>query len=156
VLAHRFTRERLLSLTRTRDGTVDIVFVSLSGGGRGQIAAALTRLLGGDNVSVHAAGTSAPAVIDPSVATVIGELGVDISEAFARPVTTEVIASADVVVTMGLSVGVVDTVGDVRREDWRVGDPMGASVAEARRVRDDIERRVRALLEDLGALDEAT
>src|SRR5262245_65730761 len=58
MLALRFTRERLRSLARARDGSVDIVFVSLTGGGRGQIAAALTTLLGTDAVSVHSAGTA--------------------------------------------------------------------------------------------------
>jgi protein-tyrosine-phosphatase len=55
-----------------------------------------------------------------------------------------------VIVTMGHSVGVIDLPLDVRREDWRIGDPIGAPIAEVRRVRDDIEYRVRALLADLG------
>ena len=80
----------------------------------------------------------------------------DTSESFTRPVSTEVLASADVIVTMGLSVGVVETPDGVRREDWRVGDPVGATIEEARRVRDDIERRVRTLLEELEVLAPAT
>src|SRR6187397_2815187 len=67
VLAHRFTRERLLSLARTRAGSLDIVFVSLSGGGRGQLAAALTTLLASENVTVHSAGTAAGGAIDQAV-----------------------------------------------------------------------------------------
>jgi ArsR family transcriptional regulator len=55
-----------------------------------------------------------------------------------------------VIVTMGLSVGVVDIANGVRHEDWRVGDPTGATIDEVRRVRDDIAKRVRALLTDLG------
>jgi protein-tyrosine-phosphatase len=153
VLAHRFTRERLTSLARSRGTGWDVVFVSLSGGGRGQIAAALTTLLSGGRVSVHAAGTATEGVVDPVVETVIAELGVDTSEAFARPVSRDVLAGADVIVTMGHSVGIVELPEGARREDWRIGDPLGASVEEARRVRDDIERRVRALLADLDALD---
>lgn len=148
VLAYRFTRERLGSLSRTGTG-LDIVFVSLSGGGRGQLAAALTTLLSGGAVSAHSAGTAEHGVVDPTVAEVIAELGIDTAELFSRPVSGEVLASADVVVTLGLSVGVVHTPEGVRREDWRVGDPVGASIEEARRVRKDIERRVRALLEEL-------
>ena len=56
------------------------------------------------------------------------------------------------IVTMGHSVGVVDMPQGVRHEDWRVGDPVGAPLEEIRRVRDDIDYRVRALLDELGAL----
>ena len=100
VLAHRFTRERLSSLARSGEARLDIVFVSLSGGGRGQIAAALTTLLSNGSVSVHAAGTASGGVIDPSVQAVIDELAIDTSDAFNRPVSTEILSSADVVVTM--------------------------------------------------------
>ena len=69
----------------------------------------------------------------------------------ARLVTEEVLHAADVVVTMGHSFGVIDIPAGARHEDWRVGDPIGAPVPEIRRVRADIEYRVRALLTDLGA-----
>jgi arsenate reductase len=118
--------------------------------GRGQIAAALTTLLSEGRVSVHSAGTAVQGQIDPDVRAVIAELGVDPDEQFARPVTEEVLRAADVIVTMGHSVGVVEVPHDVRREDWRVGDPIGAPIAEVRRVRADIEHRVRALLSELG------
>lgn len=154
LMAYRFTRERLNAITRAQgedtQGTWDVVFVSLSGGGRGQIAAALTSLLSEGRVSVHSAGTAVEGQIDPDVRAVIAELGVDPSEQFARPVTEEVLRAADVIVTMGHSVGVVEVPHDVRREDWRVGDPIGAPIAEVRRVRADIEHRVRTLLSELG------
>jgi protein-tyrosine-phosphatase len=154
LLAYRFARERLNAIRRAggddADGTWDVVFVSLSGGGRGQIAAALTRLLSERRVSVHSAGTAARAQIDLNVRNAIAELGIDPDAEFARPVTDEVLRGADVVVTMGHSVGIIEIPQDVRHEDWRIGDPIGASIHEVRRVRDDIEYRVRALLNDLG------
>jgi arsenate reductase len=55
-----------------------------------------------------------------------------------------------VIVTMGYSVGAVAIPAGVHHLDWRAGDPSGADIAEVRRVRDDIERRVRALLDELG------
>jgi arsenate reductase len=91
----------------------------------------------------------------------MAELGVDLSEAYAKPLAPEVLAAADIVVTMGRSVGDVEIPEETRHEDWRVGDPTGAPIDEVRRVRDDIERRVMALLEELepressGELDEA-
>jgi len=154
MMAFRLTRERLNALARSTaekpEGTWDVVFVSLSGGGRGQIAAALTTLLSARRVAVHSAGTHLSGEIDPSVRAVITELGADPEDAFARPVTGEVMAGADVIVTMGHSVGVVDVPAHIRHEDWRVGDPIGAPIAEVRRVRADIEHRVRTLLADLG------
>ena len=134
-----------------RPGTWDVVFVSLSGGGRGQIAAALTTLLSENRVCVHSAGTAVHGQIDPNVRAVIAELGIDPDEAFARPVTDEVLRAADVIVTMGHSVGVIDLPEGVRHDDWRVGDPIGAPISEIRRVRADIEHRVRTLLTELGA-----
>lgn len=154
LMAYRFARERLNAITRAErqdaEEAWDVVFVSLSGGGRGQIAAALTTLLSDGRVSVHSAGTAARAQIDPQVRIVIEELGLDPSREFARPVTDEVLRGADVIVTMGHSVGIIELPENVRHEDWRIGDPISAPIHEVRRVRDDIEYRVRALLGDLG------
>ena len=156
LMAYRFTRERLNAITRAAgqepSGKCDVVFVSLSGGGRGQIAAAITTALSDGRVSVHSAGTAPRRLTEPGVRTVIEELGLDPDHEFARPVTDEVLQGADVIVTMGHSVGVVDIPEGVRREDWRIGDPIGAPIEEIRRVRSDIEYRVRALLTDLGVL----
>ena len=156
LMAYRFTCERLKAIRRASgedaEGAWDVVFVSLSGGGRGQIAAALTAKLSDRRVSVHSAGTATRAGIDPQVRAVIAELGLDPDEEFARPVTDDILRGADVIVTMGHSVGVVDMPQGVRHEDWRVGDPIGAPLGEIRRVRDDIDYRVRALLDELGVL----
>lgn len=153
LLVHRFARERLRAIRRFQSqepsGTCDVVFVSLSGGGRGQIAAALTSKLSNEQVSVHAAGTAAFAEIDPGVRVVLSEVGVNPDEPFVRPVTDEVIEAADVIVTMGHSVGSIEIPAHVRHEDWRIGDPIGAPLDEIRRVRADIEYRVKALLETL-------
>jgi protein-tyrosine-phosphatase len=81
---------------------------------------------------------------------VIEEIGLDPDEDFARPVTDEVLRGADVIVTMGHSVGLIDIPQGVRHEDWRIGDPIGAPIDEIRRVRSDIEHRVRRLLAELG------
>lgn len=153
-LAFRLTKERLSASGRTEqqrvEGAHDVVFVSLGGGGRGQIAAALTTLLSGNKVVAHSAGTAIQGEIDPAVGAAISELGIDVTDAFARPVTPEVLQAADIVVTMGHSVGAFDIPEGVRHEDWRVGDPVGAPIDEVRRVRDDVERRVRELLDRLG------
>jgi ornithine cyclodeaminase len=77
------------------------------------------------------------------------ELGIEV-QAEQRP--ERAVAGADVIVTMGHSVGSVELPEGVKHQDWRVGDPVGATLDEVRRVRDDIERRVRALLAELQVL----
>jgi arsenate reductase len=109
LLAYRPAKERLSATVRAEhegeDGRRDVVFVSLSAGGRGQIAAPLTRLLSDNEVAVHSAGTAIQGQIDPAVSAAISERGIDATDAFARPITPEVLRATEVVVTMGHSVG---------------------------------------------------
>ena len=152
ILVERFARERLRaqaqSAGRVAKTIPEVLFVSLTGGGRAQIGAALLARRAGPAVSVHSAGSNAVASVDPSVRAVLEEVGVDLTEAFTKPISPEVLASADVVITMGRSVGDFEIPETVRHLDWRVGDPAGADVDEARRVRDDIERRIEAFVRD--------
>jgi arsenate reductase (thioredoxin) len=157
-LAHSFSRERLKALARAHgpeSASPDVLFVGLGDTGRGQMAAALLTLRSEGRVVAHSAGSSREAVqVDPGVVTVMGELGVDLTEAYAKPLVPEVLSAADIVVTMGRSVGAVQIPEGTRHEDWRVGDPTGAPVDEVRRVREDIERRVLALLAELEPAEE--
>jgi arsenate reductase len=151
-LAHRFARERLKALGRAHgpEGALsDVLFIGLGDTGRGQIAAALLTLRSEGSIVAHSAGSTAQSGIDPGVVEVMAELGVDLSEAFAKPLSREVLEAADVVVTMGRSVGAVEIPEGTRHLDWRVGDPSGAPIDEIRRVRDDIDRRVEALAAEL-------
>lgn len=153
ILAERFARERLraqaLAAGRLAKSVPEVVFVSLTGAGRSEIGAALLARRAGDAVNVHSAGSKAVTAIDENVRAAMEEIGIDLSEAFTKPLTKEVLASADVVATMGRSVGPVAIPGGVRHIDWRVGDPAGAPLDEVRRVREDIERRVDALADEL-------
>ena len=153
ILAERFARERLRAQAqaagRLLKSVPEVVFVSLTGAGRSEIGAALLARRAGNAVSVHSAGSSAVAEIDENVHAAMEEVGLDLSDSFTKPLTSEVLASADVVVTMGRSVGPVAIPSGVRHVDWRVGDPAGAPLDEVRRVREDIERRVDALAEEL-------
>jgi protein-tyrosine-phosphatase len=151
-LAHRFTRERLKAMGRAHGperALPDVLFVGLGDSGRGQIAAALVTLRSDGRVVAHSAGRSAAVQVDPAVVAVMQELAVDLTEAYAKPLSTEVLEAADVVVTMGRSVGTIEIPEGTRHVDWRIGDPTGASVDEARRVREDIDRRVQELLAEL-------
>jgi protein-tyrosine-phosphatase len=80
----------------------------------------------------------------------MGELGVDLTTAFPKPLTDEVVRAADVVITMGCGDACPIYPGK-RYEDWVVADPAEAeSLDEVRAIRDDIDARVRALLAELG------
>jgi len=153
ILAERFARERLRAQAqaegRLEKPVPEVLFVSLTGGGRAEIGAALLARRAGDAVSIHSAGSQAVAEIDENVYTAMKEVGIDLSDAFTKPLTEEVLAGADVVVTMGRSVGPVQIPHVVRHVDWRVGDPAGAPLEEVRRVREDIERRVETLALEL-------
>ena len=155
-LAHRFARERLKALGRARgaeDADSDVLFIGLGDTGRGQMAAALLTLRSEGRVVAHSAGSTRGVDVDPAVIEVMAELAVDLAEAYAKPLVPEVLEAADVAVTMGRSVGTVTIPEGVRHEDWRVGDPTGAPVDEVRRVRDDIDRRVQALLAEIEGAD---
>jgi arsenate reductase len=152
-LAHRFTRERLKAISRARrslEEPSDVLFVGLEDSARGQMAAALLALRSEGRMTAHSAGSRPGLEVDPTVVTVLNEVGADVSEAFAKPLTPEVLAAADVVVTMGRSVGTVEIPEGKQHVDWRVGDPTGAPMDEVRRVRDEIDSRVQALLAELG------
>jgi len=109
-LAHRFTRERLKAITGRTVGELsptEVLFVGLGDSGRGQMGAALLTLRSEGAVVAHSAGSSAAAAVEPAVIEVMAELGVDLSEAYAKPLSAEILEAAGVVVTMGRSVGVV-------------------------------------------------
>ena len=155
ILAHRFARERLRARAQAEGklakAVTEVVFVSITGGGRARIAASLLEQRTGADVSIHTAGAGAMAAIDANVRQAMFEVGVDLTDKYARPLTHEVLGAADIVVTMGRSVGTVEIPGHARHLDWRVGDPAGAELDEVRRVRDDILRRVEQLAEGLTA-----
>jgi arsenate reductase (thioredoxin) len=151
-LAHRFARERVKAIDRAggpESELPDVIFVGLGDTGRGQMAAALVTLRSEGRVVAHSAGSNIGADVDPAVIEVMGELGVDLEDAYAKPLSPEVLDAGDVIVTMGRSVGAVEIPADKRHVDWRVGDPTGAPVDEVRRVRDEIDSRVQALLAEL-------
>ena len=78
----------------------------------------------------------------------MAELGLDMAKEFPKPLTDEAVQAADVVITMGCGDACPFYPGK-RYLDWEVPDPAGRTLEETRPIRDDIERRVLALLEEL-------
>ena len=132
------------------DTRPEILFVCVHNAGRSQMAAGLVTLRSQGRVHVRSAGSEPAESINPLAAQVMDEVGVDLEGAFPKRLTNEMVRDADVVVTMGCGDACPIYPGK-RYEDWQVNDPAEAeSVEEVRRIRDDIDSRVRRLLAELG------
>jgi protein-tyrosine-phosphatase len=152
VLAHRFARERLRALGQS-EGTItkeqpEVLFVCVHNAGRSQMAAGLVKLRSAERIHVRSAGSQPGEEIDPVVVEAMEEIGVDMAEAFPKPLTDEVVRAADVVITMGCGDACPIYPGK-RYEDWTVDDPAGQDLATVRRIRDEIDGRVQLLISDL-------
>jgi len=125
-----------------------VLFVCVHNAGRSQIAGGLLDQHGRGRVRVQSTGSEPADAINPAVVEVMNEAGVDIAKEFPKPLTHEAIEAADVVVTMGCGDACPIYHGK-RYLDWDVEDPAGKTVEQVRSIRDEIDRRVRLLLEEL-------
>jgi arsenate reductase len=99
-------------------------------------------------VRVRSAGSTPADRINPAVMAAMDAIGIDLSQALPKPLTDEVVRAADVVVTMGCADACPVYPGK-RYEDWELQDPAGQPVEVVRRIRDDLDARVRRLLAEL-------
>ena len=152
VLAARFSTERLTALAQAkgavRSDASEVLFVCVQNAGRSQIAAALLDHHGGNRVHVRSAGSQPAPRIDDVMVAAMAEVGIDLTTAFPKPLTDDVVRAADVVVTMGCGDACPIYPGK-RYLDWQVRDPAGLPLEEVRAIRDDLDARVRALLTEL-------
>lgn len=121
-----------------------VVFVCQKNGGKSQMAAALMRDLVGDAVTVVSAGTKPGATLNAQSVQSLEELGIDVGDEHPKPVTADMIATADVVVILGAEAK-VDEVPGVRFETWITDEPSERGIEGVERmrlVRDDIRSRV--------------
>jgi protein-tyrosine-phosphatase len=130
----------------------EVLFVCVHNAGRSQMAAALLDHHGAGRVRVRSAGSTPADEINPAVVEAMREIGLDLSEEFPKPLTTDAVEAADVVVTMGCGDACPIFPGK-RYLDWELPDPNGRSVEEVRSIRDEIDGRVRRLLEELAGAD---
>lgn len=112
------------------------------------MAAAFLRRIGGGRVIVHSAGSEPAEDLNPAVVAALAEDGLDISAERPKLLLDEMAETADVVVTMGCGDACPVYPGK-RYLDWEVPDPAGRSIEEVRPIRDAIERRVMALVDEL-------
>ena len=152
VLVYRFSRERLNALGQA-EGSIakdvpEVLFVCVQNAGRSQIAAALLNHRAGGRVHVRSAGSAPAEEINAVVVEALQEVGVDVSQQFPKPLTDEVVRAADAVVTMGCGDACPIYPGK-RYLDWEIEDPAGKELPTIRAIRDEIDARVVALLEEL-------
>ena len=128
----------------------EVLFVCVHNAGRSQMAAALLSHHAGGRIAVRSAGTAPADTINPAVIAAMNELGIDLLAAGATPkrLTTEAVQESDVVITMGCGDECPFFPGK-RYLDWALDDPAGKGVDAVRPIRDEIDRRVRALIEEL-------
>jgi len=126
----------------------EVLFVCVHNAGRSQMAAALVELRSAGGIAVHSAGSAPADDIHPAVVEAMHEVGVDLSGASPKVLTDDAVQRADVVVTMGCGDACPVYPGK-RYEDWTVDDPAGQDIATVRRIRDEIDARVRALVAEL-------
>jgi protein-tyrosine-phosphatase len=132
------------------DRRPEVVFVCIHNAGRSQMAAALLTHRAGDRVVVRSAGTAPANTINAVVVDAMAEIGIDLHATGATPkkLTDAAVEASDVVITMGCGDECPFYPGK-RYLDWAVDDPAGKDLAEVRRIRDEIDRRVRDLVEEL-------
>ena len=126
----------------------EVLFVCVHNAGRSQMAAGLLDRYAGGKVRVRSAGSTPADQINPAVLQAMAEFGVDLSKEFPKPLSDEAVRAADVVITMGCGDACPIYPGK-RYLDWDLPDPAGRSLEEVRPIRDEIDRRVRALLAEL-------
>jgi arsenate reductase len=153
LLAERFARQRLKALARVEgkagDGVPVVLFLCTHNAGRSQMAMGFFTHFAGDRAIAWSGGSEPGTRVNPAAVEAMRERGIDISGEYPKPWTDEIVRAADAVITMGC--GDACPVFPGRRyEEWVLEDPEGLDVAAVRPVRDEIERRVRALLGEIG------
>jgi arsenate reductase (thioredoxin) len=125
-----------------------VLFVCVHNAGRSQMAAGLLDKLADGRVNVRSAGSEPAGRVNPDAVAAMAEIGIDISRGFPKPLSDEAVREADVVITMGCGDACPVYPGK-RYEDWALEDPAGKDLETVRRIRDEIEVRVRQLLAEI-------
>jgi arsenate reductase len=141
--------ERQADLVQRGPGEVpEVLFICVHNAGRSQMAAGLLERAAAGRVHVRSCGSEPADRLNPAVVEALVELDVDVSRAFPKPMSDQVVRAADVVITMGCGDACRIYPGK-RYEDWELDDPAGLQLDDVRLIRDEIDRRVRGLLGEL-------
>jgi arsenate reductase (thioredoxin) len=125
-----------------------VLFVCVHNAGRSQMAAGFLTHLADDRIEVRSAGSTPADAVNPIAVDAMKEAGVDISAEAPKVLTMDAVEASDVCVTMGCGDACPVFPGK-RYLDWRLDDPAGQPLEAVRAIRDEIEKRVRALIREL-------
>jgi arsenate reductase (thioredoxin) len=151
-LTERHARQRLQALQRverSEGGPPVVLFLCVHNAGRSQMALGWFNHLAGGRAIAWSGGSEPGDDVNPAAVAAMAEVGIDIAREYPKPWTEEIVRAADVVVTMGCGDACPYFPG-TRYEDWALDDPHGQGLDAVRPIRDEIERRVRRLLDGLG------
>ncbi|MEW2492277.1 arsenate reductase ArsC [Streptomyces nodosus] len=131
-----------------------VLFVCVHNAGRSQMAAAFLTHLAGDRIQVRSAGSAPADTVNPAVVEAMSEAGIDISAEVPKVLTAEAVQTSDVVITMGCG-DTCPVFPGKRYLDWALPDPAGQGVDAVRPIRDEIEQRIRGLLDEIAPTSQA-
>jgi arsenate reductase len=151
-LAENFASERLTALAQAQGHVAkpvpELLYLCAYNAGRSQIAASLTDRYARGRVHVRCAGSHPADWLDLNVLEALGEWGIEVQQLYPKPLTDDVLAAADVIVTMGCG-DACPVLSGKRYLDWEIPDPAGRDMPAVRVIRDDIDARVRTLIREL-------
>lgn len=150
--AEKFSRDRLRALATAKGSSPkekpEVLFVCVQNAGRSQMAMAFLTSISKGSINVRSAGSMPASEVSDKTIAVMQEVGLDLTEAFPKPLTDDVVQAADVVITMGCGDACPLYPGKTYL-DWDLEDPAQLDLDGVRRVRDEIESRVQALVAEL-------
>jgi len=126
-----------------------ILFVCVHNSGRSQMAEALFNRYAASRAIASSAGTKPASHIDRNVAEAMREMGVDIGSQRPKALTPDMLTTADKIISMGCGVNGVCPATFRDTEDWGIEDPEGKPIEKVRQIRDEIQDRVKRLLDDI-------
>ncbi len=152
VFAEKFSKDRLRALATAKGTTKkdkpEVLFVCVQNAGRSQMAMALMSSLSNGAINVRSAGSMPASEVSEKTIAVMSEIGLDLSDAFPKPLTDDVVQAADVVITMGCGDACPLYPGK-KYLDWQLQDPAHLDLDGVRQVRDEIKDLVQALIVEL-------
>ena len=125
-----------------------VLFVCIHNAGRSQMAAAYLTHLGAGRIEVRSAGSAPGDQVNPAAVAAMLEEGIDMSSEVPKILTDAAVRASDVVITMGCG-DTCPIYPGTRYEDWVLDDPAGQGIDAVRPIRDEIRRRVEALIDEL-------
>ncbi len=127
-----------------------VLFVCVHNSGRSQMAEAFTRALSCETVEARSAGTMPGSELNPLVAQAMAERGIPLTGQYPKLIDQQMVDEADYAFTMGCAIDEACPAVFVPSEDWGLDDPAGEPIETVRRIRDEVEAKVRAMLDGMG------